>query len=40
MMAAGQLPVVRLGRCVRVPRKSLEDWIAARIEGGGLRGVG
>lgn len=43
MMAAGDLPVVRLGRCVRVPRKSLEDWIAAHIDsgdGGDLRGVG
>lgn len=43
MMAVGELPVVRLGRCVRVPRKSLEDWIAARIAGGDcddFRGVG
>ena len=34
MMARGDLPVVRLGRCVRVPRKSLEDWVAGRIEHG------
>ena len=34
MMAAGELPVVRLGRCVRVPRRRLEEWIKARIVGG------
>jgi prophage regulatory protein len=34
MMAAGELPVVRLGRCVRVPRRRLEDWIRGRIVGG------
>ena len=39
MMAAGELPVVRLGRCVRVTRRRLAAWIAARIECGGMRGI-
>lgn len=33
MMAAGELPVVRLGRCVRVPRR-LAAWLGARTVGG------
>jgi excisionase family DNA binding protein len=33
LMAAGELPVVRIGRFVRVPRRSLESWIEARTEG-------
>jgi excisionase family DNA binding protein len=32
LMGAGELPVVRIGRSVRIPRRSLEDWIAAHIE--------
>jgi excisionase family DNA binding protein len=28
LMARNQLPVVRIGRCVRVPSKALEAWIA------------
>ena len=27
MMAAGELPVIRLGRCVRIPKDQLERWI-------------
>ncbi len=27
LMAAGQLPVVRIGRSVRVPREALEEWV-------------
>jgi excisionase family DNA binding protein len=27
LMASGQLPVVRLGRAVRVPREALTDWV-------------
>jgi excisionase family DNA binding protein len=27
LMARRELPVVRIGRCVRVPRTGLEDWI-------------
>lgn len=30
MIAAGELPVVRIGRAVRVPRVALERWIADR----------
>lgn len=29
MLAAGQpIPVVRIGRCVRIPRAELEAWVA------------
>jgi excisionase family DNA binding protein len=31
LMAREQLPVVRIGRSVRVSRKALEDWIAASV---------
>ena len=27
MMAGGQLPVVRIGRAVRVPKRALAEWI-------------
>ena len=27
MVAAGELPVVRIGRSVRIPRQALERWI-------------
>jgi excisionase family DNA binding protein len=30
MLATGELPVVRLGRSVRVPREALERWIRER----------
>jgi len=30
LMASGELPTIRLGRCVRVPRVALEAWIADR----------
>jgi excisionase family DNA binding protein len=30
MLAAGELPVVRIGRSVRVPRAALERWIDER----------
>jgi len=30
MLAAEELPVVRIGRAVRVPRAELEEWIRAR----------
>jgi excisionase family DNA binding protein len=32
MMATGELPVIRIGRCVRVPRSGLEWWIATQTE--------
>ena len=31
MMARAELPVVRIGRCVRVPRSALERWIEGNI---------
>jgi len=37
MMSAGELPVVRIGRCVRVPRSGLESWIASRTENSEVR---
>lgn len=30
LVQAGQLPSVRLGRCVRVPRRELEVWVQAQ----------
>ena len=27
MVAAGELPVIRIGRSVRIPREALERWI-------------
>lgn len=32
MVASGELPVVRIGRAVRVPAQALEAWIAERTE--------
>jgi excisionase family DNA binding protein len=32
MIAAGELPVVRFGRALRIPRRQLERWIADRTE--------
>ena len=32
MLAAGDLPVVRIGRSVRVPSDELRDWIRRRAE--------
>ena len=29
MLAAGELPVIRIGRNVRIPREGLHRWIAA-----------
>jgi excisionase family DNA binding protein len=30
MLQTGELPSVRMGRCIRVPRRALEKWIAER----------
>jgi len=30
MMARAEIPVVRIGRCVRVPREGLAAWIASK----------
>jgi excisionase family DNA binding protein len=32
LLAAGELPVVRIGRSVRVPRAALERWIDERTD--------
>lgn len=32
MMQRGELPVVRCGRAVRIPRGELEAWVAQRTE--------
>jgi excisionase family DNA binding protein len=32
MLAVGELPVIRIGRSVRVPRAALEDWIAEQTQ--------
>jgi excisionase family DNA binding protein len=41
LIAAGELPVVRIGRAVRLPRAGLEAWVARQAEdatlGGGTR---
>jgi len=34
LMQRGELPVVRIGSCVRVPAEALKAWIHARVEGG------
>lgn len=34
MLRSGELPTVRIGRLVRVPRPALDAWIADRIRGG------
>jgi len=34
MLAAGELPVIRIGRSVRVPREGLADWIRRRTAEG------
>ena len=31
MLAAEELPVVRIGRVIRVPREQLDEWIEDRI---------
>jgi excisionase family DNA binding protein len=32
MLAAGELPTVRIGRCVRIPRRELDHWVQARTQ--------
>jgi excisionase family DNA binding protein len=32
LLAAGELPVVRIGRSVRVPRAALERWVDERTD--------
>jgi len=37
MLAGGELPVIRIGRSVRVPRAALEDWIADHTQHASVR---
>ncbi len=32
LVQEGELPSVRLGRCVRVPRRELETWVQEQTE--------
>lgn len=32
MMARHELPTIHIGRCVRVPRQALTDWIRANTD--------
>lgn len=32
MMATGRLPVIRIGRAVRVPKRALAEWIKRKTE--------
>jgi excisionase family DNA binding protein len=40
MLAIGELPVIRIGRSVRVPRAALERWIAEHTQDAGRRSEG
>ncbi len=35
MLATGELPSIRVGRCIRIPSISLEKWISERQNGKG-----
>jgi excisionase family DNA binding protein len=37
MLAAGELPSIRAGKSVRIPRAALEKWIEANTTGGEVR---
>jgi excisionase family DNA binding protein len=36
MLASGELPAIRIGRCVRISRDQLDGWIYAKLEAAGL----
>ena len=38
LMSNGDLPVVRIGRCVRVSRVAIGEWIDGHVEQGRRRG--
>jgi excisionase family DNA binding protein len=42
MLATGELPSIRVGHCIRVPKISLEKWIndQEKVNGGDKGGVG
>jgi len=33
LLAAGELPVVRIGHCTRIPAADLARWVEARTDG-------
>jgi excisionase family DNA binding protein len=37
MLAAGELPSIRAGKSVRIPRAALEKWIEVNTTGGEIR---
>jgi excisionase family DNA binding protein len=39
LMTSGQLPVVRVGRALRVPRSALEEWVRKQTQPAGDRAV-
>jgi excisionase family DNA binding protein len=36
LTASGEIPHVRIGRCVRYPVEELRNWIASQQQGGGV----
>lgn len=40
MLARGELPSIRMGRCVRVPVASLNKWIEVNLRGGMVEAAG
>lgn len=38
MTASGEIPHIKLGRCVRYPLERLQRWVAERTTGGGASG--
>lgn len=40
LIAVGELPIVRVGRSLRVNRLALERWVEARTSGGGAEREG
>ena len=33
LIGRGEMPVVRIGRCVRIPRRALDQWIRDQVLG-------
>ena len=33
LVSEGQIPHVRIGRCIRIPSQSIEPWISAQLKG-------
>ncbi len=34
MIASGEIPHVRLGRCLRIPADDLQCWVTSQLKGG------